>query len=458
MRALRLRGFAPNVATTLTATRELVDHIGFIFFGQIESNSAVDSNVDERKEEVGQQVISLFESMTEQGELYSLVGDHSSFWDQVARDWNTVMPSEPQDARLVATAYITSRQAYGPASIEVSTPVTTAVDNWLETVKQYEVVKSLRTLTLSSKPLPTAVDSLVATLRGLVISGPTAAWPPQHFTAADVALISDRAIRELVHGVTPENQQQMPALPTSLSTPLSTKLFLVWTALTETTVSSTFKLFPAPLCNLTGSQRHHWRDTLNGQARAYGTIGNFVDFAKSAFADESKTMVVGVITPWFGPAYGQLNAMASSQPPGASVDRLALWNANCPRLGMALVVGRTRTIDEANPWAYAMILYDPLRLDNALVEEWYIKSNMHHVMQFRGELCQQVAAAFNIRQGWWGGIPVTVRDDRRGDGVEMACLWAHRVVSYKGDDAWPQTEEEWGQTGFTGMQSLRGSQ
>jgi hypothetical protein len=55
------------------------------------------------------------------------------------------------------------------------------------------------------RSLLTTLDSLVATLRGLVLSGPTATWPPQYFTAADFALISDRAIRELVFGEASES-------------------------------------------------------------------------------------------------------------------------------------------------------------------------------------------------------------------------------------------------------------
>ncbi|KAI1767623.1 hypothetical protein GGR53DRAFT_463309 [Hypoxylon sp. FL1150] len=285
-----------------------------------------------------------------------------------------------------------SSGAAAPAAPSVpNTGLTMFIDRWIAIID--DVMASRATRRPANLNPPAGVDA-ISTLGSRT-------WPPAHFSAVDVAIMAQAALRKKIFGIDhmhKVDEDDMPTYPHDQTPPLDVRSFLCWMALEETGPRSPTSLFLAPIGFMEEEDRREWYLPTGHKSRLYATVDEFIGYAHEAFKTPAggamKFHAVGLLTPWFF-STERVAAMAQDQDQPIPT----VWQGQCFRAGSVAVLTRLRRVGERH--TCRLMLFTPGQphyfrpsqpSDRIDQQEAWLK-----------KLARKLAAGFQIDEAWAGG-------------------------------------------------------
>ena len=315
----------------------------------------------------------------------------------------------PADIEQAVVAITEARRAYqGRAE---PTHLSTLADGFIALANETTALGPARSLTLtvgnaSSAPIDASaamVEGLSNTLRGLAI-GIDRPWPPAHLPVADMVVLADPAVASALGGLDAHNTD-VAAVRTadSHSTPVELRLALCSLALRSSTPAADWALSLCPVGYTTRELRRAWYETLGSQAKVFGTLDRFLDYAGKALSDGGKTFAVGLITHWLLRPCDIERVADITQ-----TDRLDLWTSHptMRRYGTVLILRRVSS-PATGQHGLQMIWYDPWRTSARIREQFASRGTS--IFGYRAEVVGKVRewAVLNrvpMHSRYWGGL------------------------------------------------------
>ncbi|RYP30644.1 hypothetical protein DL767_006144 [Monosporascus sp. MG133] len=409
--------------------KEPIDLSDDIYYALVEADqSLANYSVDMVVSNVLNRLTTLFKTCTLNEDVYRRVGGGESFWFFIAAAWNPLHPLTPEEIEDLVSLIVESRRNYAPKSQKsVATILTNAVDSLIKLADEVD----------SRGP-----QQQVVSLRGTAAPGSTA-WPPEHVSSIDVALMAVKGVREKVFGVSNTNQGQDVALPKRLDEPLTIRAYLSHLSLSKLRPDASVVLYLAPIAFVDHQQRQAWYKTTGHKSRLYSTAPEFLEYAHRALSGkEPREHAVCLLAPWF---FEPADAARAAQETDAPIP--TAWLRSCPRAGMALVLSRAKENEKKKKGkgkgrlACRAMLFQPgpPRYADAAEPTPERRAGQD---AWLSALFGAVDAHFDIREGYVGGTTLQRYENTQPgpDSVELACQFVRELV----EDPEKGVPEGWG--------------
>ncbi|KAI1773957.1 hypothetical protein F4818DRAFT_452519 [Hypoxylon cercidicola] len=386
-------------------------------------------------------------------DVYRRLSGNKAFWYLILADWNSAHEASPFPAasveKLIAL-FVAARRRYEAepsSSGAANIGLTMFIDRWIHIIDDVNVAKAAR----ASRKLPSLKppkDVEPETLGSRT-------WPPAHFSAFDIAIMGQAAIREKVFGVDhlhKVDEEAMPTYPTDQSPPLDVRRFLCGVSLEETKPRSPVSLFLAPVAFMSDEIRREWYLPTGHKSRLYATVDEFINYAHEEFKTTAanatgvvgvKQHVIGLLTPWFFEKEWLISTAQERDQPIPIV-----WQGACFRAGMMVCLTRLKRVDDHQ--ACRLVLFKPgppyywrpaQPSDRREKQESWIR-----------ELRQKLKHHFRIAETWIGGRaerhhgPSLEQRPVTADSVETSCEIIEEMKISNGTV--PNTKENLLERGF----------
>lgn len=403
-------------------------------------------SVQEQRERATRILSAIFSTSLARVGTFVTLNDLKLGWQIVAGDivenyGANITPAEVEELVRVfseARARYFGHPHLSMASISGSTELQNMIDEWRDmtgqTGRQNDHIPSeVTTLVERPRPAPLEHEHLFAGfgLRNDQGPPPPAAstsqpWPPSHLAPADTQLLSQPRVRELLEGECWTDKGPMPDLPGDHSEPFRVRLFLSWLAAVHTPPppSNTFALFPAPVAFMTNKERQAWYYPSGNQAKMFGHVEGFLEYAADAFKD-GKKMVLGLFTPVFATPQDAEGIVAAG---GESARQVFNNHAKMRRFGTALML---RQVERNGVRGLQVAFFCPWDRHDFIKAAW--KAREWRLLQWKQGVVDAVDAwadkvGVTILEGFSGGS-IAVRKGRDHDSVEMCAGWLLRAVT-----------------------------
>ncbi|XXG93837.1 hypothetical protein Hte_000086 [Hypoxylon texense] len=382
-------------------------------------------------------------------DVYRRLNGNKAFWYLILADWNSVhetSPFPPASIQKVISLFVGARRRYEAelsssdkasfSGIAINVRLTMFVDRWIAIVDDVNIAMAERaSRSLPSLKPPKGVDASTLGSR---------TWPPTHFSAVDIAIIGQAAIREKVFGIDHLHKvedKNIPVYPTDQSPPLDVRSYLCWMTLEETKPRSPIALFPAPVAFMSDNQRCEWYLPTGHKSRSYATVDEFIDYAHEEFKTtvagtmQKRKHVMGLFTPWF---FEKEWLTATAQEKDQPIP--TVWQGSCYRAGMVISLTRIRRVHGRQ--TCRLLIFKP-------DQPHYWRPSQPSERRKKqdawvGGLVNKLRRHFQLEEGWIGGRsqhhygPSLDERPVTADTIEISCEIIQEILM---NNSWLPTTE-----------------
>ncbi|KAF6822499.1 hypothetical protein CMUS01_11055, partial [Colletotrichum musicola] len=312
-----------------------------------------------------------------------------------------------------------ARRAY-QGRVSHDTRLVRAVDDWIKIKDTVTSLPPLQKFSLSARP--SGLQGIISGLQDVNFTSSNAVWPPQYFSAGEVATMSMNYLRPLLHGRTPANPGSLPLIPNKKTHPRDIRGVLCAIALMNYTAKSIWSLNLSPIAQFPNpTDARVWSKASGGESRLCITLQrcmtDAVDVLKSG-----KLLSIALATPWFSRPWGAVPSINDMQD-AAGQSQADLWSALCPRQGFAIVLHKHGDGVE-------LVVFDPIHRHEAIKNDPIVKANKMAMFKFRRSIQDNARKAVEdaggqLVRGWYGGRTDAV-DGR--DSVQLTSDWIRQLV------------------------------
>lgn len=289
-------------------------------FGGAQASSKIydalcgDSSIYNRqtlKEQGRVKALELFEICIKHEALFQVFRHNiEAAFNVVNDEWGSYVEMAPGGTEKVVKAYMKARRDY--VGQRETTQFAHVVDRfiviWDRVTGQAQLEASEhgfqppQQLQLSLRPLPSDApmsstqDTNLASVGGTDCST-KASWPPAILSPEELRFLVDSRIRRDIFGISSRNRPKSISIPDHRTSAIDIKTFLCLVALSYfKPPDNNFALFMTTIAFLDSPDRRHAFKETEGKSKIYGTVDEFVGFARSMLNNRARQMVVGLLT------------------------------------------------------------------------------------------------------------------------------------------------------------------
>lgn len=228
-------------------------------------------------------------------------------------EWESYIDLTPSETLQIVAAYVKARQAYvgQRERTELAETVDRFMITWDRVTEQARSeasepgFKPPQQLQLSLRPLPSDAATTSTNDSRLISAGSDgssaaeAPWPPAIFSPEELRFLTDSRIRNDIVGISLPNRPSYINVPNHRTPAIDIKKFLCVVGLIYCNPpKNSFALFMTPIAFLDSRDRNHAFQERKGKTnpRIYGTVDEFMSFARAMINEEARQMVVGLLT------------------------------------------------------------------------------------------------------------------------------------------------------------------
>ncbi|KAJ0165176.1 hypothetical protein CTA2_12138 [Colletotrichum tanaceti] len=394
-------------------------------------------------------LVRAFRALVDLADLYGAPRGHEVFYDTVVSEIAAEGEFNGPLLKVLEETYVSARQRFQRFESKAGDNLVTVVDAWIRIKDAFDNLPALRTFSLSARA--DEVHDLTSQLENATLASINpAVWLPVYFNHNEVALLSSKSLRSLLHGKTPETPGAMPALPTRTSVPTEVRGFLCSLALAHYRANnSSWRLLLTPVAQMKNHERCLWAKATGGESQTCFSLNVFTREAMEAMRS-GKSISIALATPWFGRAWGSIHPVTNAT--GVQLTAQQVWSSTCPRLGFAIVLHK-------HDDGVELIIFDPIARYTHIKEDPVVKANLSSIFAFRQSIRDITddnlrAVGARLTRVWYGGK--MGMGFGGSDSVQIASEWVRQLIVGAGDEgqdplsvndnAWAQWEFEKVQT------------